>query len=119
MACRHWPRKRAGVRIAAVLVALLIGAPAAFAEPSADPALGKKLFVETASPKCAVCHTLKDAGAEGMVGPSLDELKPDAERVASALRSGLGIMPSYADKLTDAQIMAIARYVAHASGAAK
>ena len=47
--------------------------------------LGKKLFTTLAVPACAVCHTLKDAGAEGAVGPVLDELKPDAARVSKAL----------------------------------
>jgi len=57
-------------------------------------ALGKNLFVN-AVPACAVCHTLKDAGAEGVVGLILDELKPDASRVGKALRNGLCNMPSY------------------------
>jgi mono/diheme cytochrome c family protein len=64
-----------------------------------------------------VCHTLKDAGSEGAVGPVLDELKPDAARVANALRNGLGNMPSYKAVLSDAQIKALAQYVAKASGA--
>jgi sulfite dehydrogenase len=64
-----------------------------------------------------VCHTLADAGAAGAVGPVLDELKPDAARVAKALRDGIGAMPSYQGKLSDAQIAALAAYVAQASGA--
>ena len=58
--------------------------------------LGKKLF-STATPACALCHTLKDAGAKGAVGPVMDEIKPDAVRVAKALRNGLGNMPSYSN----------------------
>ncbi|WP_431310418.1 c-type cytochrome [Limnohabitans lacus] len=72
-----------------------------------------------AVPACALCHALKDAGAEGAVGPSLDELKPDAKRVATALRNGIGQMPSYNGKLSDAQIAALAAYVAKASGGSK
>lgn len=63
--------------------------------------------------------TLQAAGAEGAVGPVLDELKPDAARVAKALRNGLGQMPSYKDKLTDAEIEALSLYVSKASGGAK
>ncbi|KQV99883.1 cytochrome c [Rhizobacter sp. Root1221] len=81
-----------------------------------DLAVGKALFVNGAVPACAVCHTLKDAGTTGEVGPVLDELKPSADRVAAALRNGVGLMPSYKDSLTDAQIRAIARYVASVSG---
>ena len=58
--------------------------------------LGKKLF-STATPACALCHTLKDAGAEGAVGPVMDEIKPYAARVAKALRNGLGNIPSYSN----------------------
>lgn len=81
--------------------------------------LGKDLFTKTAVPACALCHALKDAGAEGAVGPSLDELKPDAARVAKALRNGIGQMPSYKATLTEAQIAALAAYVNKASAAAK
>jgi cytochrome c6 len=84
-----------------------------------DAALGKQLFVESAVPACALCHTLGAAGAAGTVGPSLDELKPDATRVARALRDGLGSMPSYKATLSDAQILLLARYVARASGGEK
>ena len=77
--------------------------------------LGKQLFTTGAVPACAVCHTLKDAGTDGAIGPVLDELKPEAARVAKAVRTGLGVMPAYAGKLTDAEIDALAYYVAKAS----
>jgi sulfite dehydrogenase len=92
----------------------LAAAPALAADD--DLAVGKALFVNGAVPACAVCHTLKDAGTTGEVGPALDELKPSADRVAAALRNGVGLMPSYKDSLTDTQIRAIARYVASVSG---
>ena len=93
--------------------------PVQAADDSAQLALGKKLFMQGVVPSCAVCHTLQAAGAEGAVGPVLDELKPDAARVAKALRNGLGQMPSYKDKLSDAEIAALALYVSKASGGAK
>jgi sulfite dehydrogenase len=85
----------------------------------ADPALelGKRLFTQAATPPCALCHTLKDAGSAGAVGPVLDELKPDAARVAAALRNGIGQMPSYRESLSEAQIHALAAYVASVAGA--
>ena len=82
-------------------------------------ALGKQLFTQAAVPACALCHTLADAGSEGAVGPVLDDLKPDASRVARALRNGIGQMPSYANSLSAAQIEALAQYVARASGASR
>ena len=103
----------------AVSIGLLAGmALAALPAMAADDktqleqfAKGKKLFTQGTAPACAVCHTLLAAGAEGAVGPVLDELKPDAARVAKALRNGLGQMPSYKDKLSDDEIAALARFV--------
>ncbi|MGQ3241844.1 SorU family sulfite dehydrogenase c-type cytochrome subunit, partial [Shinella sp.] len=76
--------------------------PVHAADDAAQLQQGKVLFGQGAVPACALCHALKDAGAEGAVGPSLDELKPDAKRVATALRNGIGQMPSYNGKLSDA-----------------
>lgn len=70
---------------------------------------GRKLFTGV-TPACALCHALKDAGAAGAVGPSLDELKPDHERVVKALKNGIGQMPAF-PQLTEAQIEALAKYV--------
>ena len=96
-------------------VALAAGA----ADDAAQLDQGRKLFTQGASPPCAVCHTLSDAGASGAIGPVLDELKPDAERVLAAMRNGIGLMPSFKASLDDAQMRALARYVAQASGGAK
>jgi sulfite dehydrogenase len=89
------------------------------ADDAAQLQQGKVLFQQGAVPACALCHALNDAGAEGAVGPSLDELKPDAKRVATALRNGIGQMPSFNGKLSEAQIAALAIYVAKASGGSK
>ena len=86
---------------------------AALAVSAAAQEDGKRLFT-TVTPACALCHALRDAGAEGAVGPSLDELKPDHDRVVKALRSGIGQMPAFTH-LSDAQIQALARYVSTAA----
>jgi len=83
----------------------------------ADDALGRKVFTEVAQPPCALCHTLEAAGATGNIGPSLDELKPDKQRVADMVRKGAGAMPAFEGKLTQEQIDAVAAYVAKATGA--
>ena len=98
---------------AALLLAALASIASA-AAPDARYRSGRKLFTEAAVPACALCHTLKDAGAEGAVGPNLDELEPDAERVARALRNGIGQMPSYQATLSEADIEVLAEYVAKA-----
>jgi len=80
--------------------------------------LGRKIFTQIAVPQCGVCHTLADAGTTGEIGAKLEELKPDAARVANAVRDGVGVMPSYAGKLTEEQIAAVAYYVSQATAGA-
>ena len=76
---------------------------------------GKSLFVAQAIPACAVCHRLKHASAVGEIGPSLDELMPDAMRVEAAVKNGIGLMPAYTG-LSAAQIKLLAEYVARVAG---
>jgi sulfite dehydrogenase len=105
--------------LAVVAAGLAIVATAPLSATAADDpqmAEGRALFTGGAMPPCAICHTLKDAGATGAVGPVLDDLRPDEARVAAAVRGGIGAMPSFAGSLSDAQIRALAHYVAKASG---
>ncbi|WP_374409554.1 cytochrome c [Hydrogenophaga sp.] len=109
------PCRPASVALAALVA---FAAPPVWSEEeTVQLKVGRALFTQNAVPACAVCHTLKDAGAQGLVGPVLDELKPDAARVATALRNGIGQMPSYKGRLDESQIAALAAYVAKASGA--
>jgi cytochrome c6 len=78
-------------------------------------ALGKKVFLEISEPQCALCHTLADAGSKGEVGPILDELKPDEERVKKAVTEGIGPMPAN-EVLSQEQIDAVALYVSTVAG---
>ena len=73
---------------------------------------GKAIF----SSNCASCHTLAAAGAKGTVGPNLDQLKPGEVRVEKQVTNGGAIMPAFKGKLTDAQIKAVAKFVASAAG---
>ena len=107
------------VRGAGVLGTLLLGlaGPANAADPQVL-ARGKALF-STVQPACALCHPLKAAASSGQVGPNLDELQPDADRVLRAVREGLGVMPSFEGQLTEQDMRALAAFVAHSSGAAR
>ena len=78
--------------------------------------LGRTVFLERAEPSCALCHTLADAGAGGVLGPDLDALRPGLETVVSAVRDGVGVMPPQARLLTEEEIRAVARYVVDATG---
>ncbi len=100
------------IRRGTAAVFLLVLAYAAGAvEPAVDMEAGRKLFNSGSTPACAVCHTLKDADSAGAIGPVLDEIKPDAARVAKALRNGIGQMPSFSSSLSDEQIALLSKYV--------
>jgi cbb3-type cytochrome c oxidase subunit III len=73
---------------------------------------GKQIFIT----KCGGCHTLKDAGTTGTQGPNLDQLKPPFPIVKNQVIKGGGIMPAFKGVLTDAQINAVAKYVASHAG---
>ena len=66
--------------------------------------------------RCGSCHTLAAAGTKGTVGPNLDQLKPPLATVERQVINGGGAMPAFKDVLSDAQIKAVARYVADNAG---
>ncbi|HEV8686942.1 MAG TPA: c-type cytochrome [Gaiellaceae bacterium] len=61
---------------------------------------------------CASCHTFAAAGATGTIGPNLDQLQVPVPRIEQQIRNGGAVMPAFKDKLTDAQIKALAKWVA-------
>jgi mono/diheme cytochrome c family protein len=71
-------------------------------------AAGKKVFTTAG---CSSCHTLKDAGAKGTVGPNLDQLKPPYARIVSQVEHGGGPMPAFKGQLSDKQIHDVAAFV--------
>jgi len=83
---------------------------------AAAPPEGELVFRQN----CTGCHTLGAAGATGKVGPNLDEAHPTTERVEFMVRNGgtggLGSMPKFEGSLSDAQIGAVARFVAESAG---
>jgi anti-sigma B factor antagonist len=74
---------------------------------------GKQVF---ASAGCGGCHTLKDAGSSGNVGPNLDQLKPTQSAVAHQVEVGGGAMPAFKGRLSAAEIQAVAKYVSSVAG---
>jgi cytochrome c6 len=83
-------------------------------EPAGDPVAGKEVFLGEAA--CGSCHTLADAGATGTIGPNLDESMPPPQLVVERVTNGLGIMPSFADTLSEEQIQDVAAYVSSVAG---
>jgi mono/diheme cytochrome c family protein len=80
---------------------------------AAQVAAGKAVF---ASAGCISCHTLKDAGSTGTVGPNLDQAKPSKALAITRVTNGKAPMPSFKGQLSDAQIDAVATYVSTVAG---
>jgi mono/diheme cytochrome c family protein len=65
---------------------------------------------------CGDCHTLGAAGSAGTIGPNLDDAKPSVELAIDRVTNGQGGMPSFKDRLNEAQIRAVAEYVSENAG---
>ena len=70
---------------------------------------GKEIFLNAGN--CAACHSLKDAGSNAMVGPNLNQIRPDIGRVKNAVLNGIGVMPAYQGILSSEEIDAVSHYV--------
>ncbi len=70
---------------------------------------GKQIFLNNGT--CATCHMLSDAQSSGMIGPNLDEIRPDKNRVVIAVTRGIGVMPAFEGILSDDEIEAVSYYV--------
>ncbi len=81
--------------------------------PPGGPTDGKAIF---ASAGCSGCHTLAAAGSTGNVGPNLDEAKPSKQLALDRVTNGRGGMPSFKGQLSQAQIEAVATFVAENAG---
>jgi mono/diheme cytochrome c family protein len=83
------------------------------AKSNGDATAGKKVFL---SAGCTGCHTLKDAGSTGNVGPNLDQLKPSFAAVQHQVEHGGGAMPAFKGQLSQTQIDNVAAYVSSVAG---
>ena len=109
---------------AAVVVVMLLFGPALIAHDQANTASGASPYGPPApaptavdgnqvfTSNCGSCHTLAAAGTTGQIGPNLDQVSLTATQVASQVRQGGGSMPAFAGKLSDAEIQAVAAFVA-------
>jgi cbb3-type cytochrome c oxidase subunit III len=97
-----------GADAVAAYVAAVAGKPVVGGKSATS---GKDIFIAN----CGSCHTLKDAGTSGTVGPNLDQVKPTEPVVDRQVTNGGGAMPAFKGTLTVAQITAVAKYVAQAT----
>jgi len=89
-----------------------VGSSSSSSNPASLGTDGKKIF----QTECAGCHTLQAAGTTGTVGPNLDQLKPPLATVVHQVTNGGGVMPAFKDKLSPAQIEAVAKFVSSSAG---
>jgi mono/diheme cytochrome c family protein len=60
---------------------------------------------------CGGCHTFSPANSKGTVGPKLDGIDLSKAAIEQQVRNGGGGMPPFGDRLSDAEIAAVADYV--------
>ena len=102
---------------AAALVLMLFIGPKVIAEDKgkptgAGPAYAKPDGKAVFTGNCGSCHTLQAAGTSGQVGPKLDNITLRPADIEGIVRSGRGGMPAFRGKLSDAEISAVAAFVA-------
>jgi mono/diheme cytochrome c family protein len=77
-------------------------------QTESEQADGAAVFAEAG---CGGCHTFGPANSNGTVGPRLDGIDLSKDEIAQQVRNGGGGMPPFGDRLSDAQIEAVADYV--------
>jgi mono/diheme cytochrome c family protein len=80
---------------------------------ASDLTADKQVF---ASAGCGSCHTLKAAGANGTIGPNLDQKKHPLTLVLQRVSNGKGAMPAFKAQLTPQQIKDVAAFVVASTG---
>ncbi len=101
----------------------LVAAKQRIAVGGATTARGRALFEEEG---CDACHSIAAVGAEGTLGPRLDMVDDDVDEIVESITEpreeiadGFAekLMPTdYAQRMSDAEIQALATFVAAASG---
>ena len=71
--------------------------------------LGLEVYNDKAM--CGTCHTLTAAGSNGDIGPNLDLLKPQLDKIIYVVTNGIGVMPAWDGILSKEEIEAVAYYV--------
>ena len=77
----------------------------------ADPKMDLGLDVYNNKAECGTCHTLQAAGSEGQIGPDLDVLKPQMNKIIDVVTNGIGVMQALEGILSYEEIEAVSYYV--------
>ena len=73
-----------------------------------DKAAAREVFD---SYSCSACHALADAGAAGVVGPTLDNPGLTREFIIDRVTNGQGAMPGFGGQMSEAEIAQLADYI--------
>ena len=77
----------------------------------ADSKMDLGLDVYKNKAECGTCHTLQAAGSEGKIGPDLDALMPQMDKIIAVVKNGIGVMQAWEGILSRKEIEAVAYYV--------
>ena len=113
MTRRRLPISGAAILLAALALTSCSGDQGA---SKGDPVAGKQLF---AANGCSGCHTFKAAGSTGTTGPDLDTASPSHAKVMAQLSKPGGLMPSFADKLSEDEKRNLAAFVGASNASGK
>jgi|SRR5918994_5058687 mono/diheme cytochrome c family protein len=80
-------------------------------EPTATESEGADGAAVFAEAGCGGCHRFTPANSNGTVGPPLDGIDLSKDEIEQQVRNGGGGMPAFGDRLSDAEIEAVADYV--------
>ena len=86
-----------------------------FNEVNSDEIYEKGKIIFLGQGNCVACHTLADAKSVANIGPNLNQIRPDINRVIVAVTNGIGVMPAYQGELTEEEIESVAHYVSVAA----
>lgn len=120
MQAQGWMRRLGQYNLAAGIVLILVGGflryggfvwetKTALPAAKGNPAAGRIVFIESG---CGSCHALAATGAQGTVGPNLDQVKLTAAEIFNWVRNGKGAMPSYKGQLSQKELADLAAFLA-------
>lgn len=83
-----------------------------FSKPvNADTKMELGLDIYKNKGMCGTCHTLNAAESFGDIGPNLDDIKPQMNKIISVVSNGIGVMPAMEGILTFEEIEAVAYFI--------
>lgn len=103
---------RRSLLVALPLLSLALVGCGSSAESSSSGAKASSAEAKIFNNNCGRCHTLKAAGARGVIGPDLDKSKLTMYKIKDQVMNGRRAMPALKSKLSPNEIDVVANFVA-------